>query len=236
MRKLFFTLFILFYNIISSQNTIEVIYKTSFNGSFLDKNNKEHNQLTGFNNGIENKISTLQFQLLINNQKSCFKSIPQMEKEGETTGEKMAKIVVGFENIYNVDLTSKKIIEDELFTDKRFKVDLGFDTYIWSFENEQKDINGYKCYLAKTKYGNLDVFAWYCPILPYSFGPLEFCNLPGLILELQKGNIIYQAEKIILNSKNKFEFDLSKFITISKEERLEYLEKQKEFFKNKFKD
>lgn len=229
-----FLFFLLFFQTLFSQSTIEVVYKSSFNGDFLSKENKDNPNLKTFNNGIENKISTLKFQLLINENKSLFKSIPEMEREGETTGEKMAKIVTGFENKYYTDLKLKKIIIDEVFADKNDKVDLGFDTYKWEFLNETKEINGYKCYLAKTKFAHLDVFAWYCPKLPYSFGPMEFSNLPGLVLELQKGNVIFQVEKITLDSKNKIDFDITKFQTITKEERDLYLKKQRESFGIKY--
>lgn len=235
MRNLFFILFfILFCQSVVSQNTIEIIYKTSFNGDFVSKENKESNHQKTFFNGIESKISTLQFQLIVSENKSLFKSIPEMEREGETTGEKMAKIVTEFENKYYTDLILKKNIIEELQDDKKIKVDLGFDHYKWEFLNETKEINGYKCYLAKTKFAHLDVFAWYCPKLPYSFGPMDFNNLPGLVLELQKGNIIFLAEKIIFDSKNKIDFDITKFQTITKEERDLYLKKQRESFGIKY--
>lgn len=229
-----FLFFLLFFQTLFSQKTIEVVYKSSFNGDFLSKENKDNPNLKTFNNGIENKISTLKFQLLINENKSLFKSIPEMERESETTGEKMAKIVTGFENKYYTDIKLKKIIIDEVFADKNDKVDLGFDTYKWEFLNETKEINGYKCYLAKTKFAHLDVFAWYCPKLPYSFGPMEFSNLPGLVLELQKGNVIFQVEKITLDSKNNMDFDITKFQTITKEQRDIYLKKQRESFNLKY--
>lgn len=234
MKVLFF---ILFFQSIVAQNTVEVLYKTSFNGDFLSKENKESKESIfkkNLFNGIESKISTLHFQLIVSENKSLFKSIPEMEKEGETTGEKMAKIVTEFDNKYYTDLKLKKIIIDELSIDKNNKVDLGFDSFKWEFLNETKEINGYKCYLAKTKYAHLDVFAWYCPKLPYSFGPMEFSNLPGLVLELQKGNVVFLAEKIIFDSKNKLDFDLTKFQTITKEERDIYLKKQRESYNLKF--
>ena len=234
MKVLFF---ILFFQSIVAQNTVEVLYKTSFNGDFLSKENKESKESIfqkNFFNGIESKISTLHFQLIVSENKSLFKSIPEMEKEGETTGEKMAKIVTEFDNKYYTDLKLKKIIIDELSIDRNNKVDLGFDSFKWEFLNDTKEINGYKCYLAKTKYAHLDVFAWYCPKLPYSFGPMEFSNLPGLVLELQKGNVIFLAEKIIFDSKSKLDFDLTKFQTITKEERDIYLKKQRESYNLKF--
>jgi GLPGLI family protein len=227
-------IFLLFFQILFSQKNIEVVYKTNFNGSFLSSENKKNDNLKNLNEGLEEKISTLEFQLLINDQKSLFKSIPEMEKDGETTGQKMAKIVVGYDNVYYTDLKVEKIIIEEPSLDTKNKVDLGFNTFKWEFLNETKEINGYKCYLAKTMFAHLTVFAWYCPQLPYSFGPMEFCNLPGLILELQKGNLIFQAEKIKFNSTINLDFDIKKIKTITKEERDILLKKQRESFKLKY--
>jgi GLPGLI family protein len=227
-------LFILLFQILFSQKNIEVIYKTNFNGSFLSIENKKNDNLKNLNQGLEEKISTLKFQLIINDQKSLFKSIPEMEKDGETTGQKMAKIVVGYENKYYTDLEFKKIIIQEPSLDTNNQVDLGFNTFKWEFLNETKEINGYRCYLAKTMFSHLPVYAWYCPKLPYSFGPMEFCKVPGLILELQKGNLIFQAEKIIFNSTIKLDFDIKKIKTITKEEREIILKNQRESIRLKY--
>jgi GLPGLI family protein len=49
----------------------------------------------------------------------------------------------------------------------------------------------------------IEILAWYCPKIPIPFGPKGYSNLPGLILELKIGPIIYLATKIKLNQKEK---------------------------------
>lgn len=81
----------------------------------------------------------------------------------------------------------------------------------WKLKNEKKIVNGFVCYKATgfKKVANLKgvynhpIIAWYCPKLPYSFGPLGFGNLPGLILELQIKKIVYGVEKISINTSDK---------------------------------
>lgn len=89
----------------------------------------------------------------------------------------------------------------------------------WRITNESKEINGYLCYKANfTKtYVNpkgtfrFPVVAWFCPELPYSFGPIGFCGLPGLIVQLKFRTATYSMKKInfdditdlILNKFNK---------------------------------
>ncbi len=87
-------------------------------------------------------------------------------------------------------------------------------------------IDNYLCYKAtytesytardgKTK--ERVITAWFCPELPYSFGPLEFNGLPGLILELEKNGNKVVAKSIIL-SKKETELKIPNKKTITKEQ------------------
>lgn len=88
----------------------------------------------------------------------------------------------------------------------------------WVLTNETKQIDNYLCYKATNEYTVVNpkgtfkfpVIAWYCPKLPYNFGPLGYGNLPGLILELQVRNVNYHLKKIDLNSDFDFDFDFLK--------------------------
>ncbi|RLD60552.1 MAG: GLPGLI family protein, partial [Bacteroidetes bacterium] len=60
----------------------------------------------------------------------------------------------------------------------------------WKLTNETKIILGYTCYKAthNREGGNpVIVTAWYCPEIPYQFGPKGYAGLPGLILEIVLG-------------------------------------------------
>ena len=75
--------------------------------------------------------------------------------------------------------------------------------------NESKEIEGFWCYKATStkvvvnRKGTFrfPIIAWYCPKIPFSFGPNGYGNLPGLILELQVRNVVYGVKKIDLNLK-----------------------------------
>jgi GLPGLI family protein len=78
----------------------------------------------------------------------------------------------------------------------------------WHFTNESKNIGAYKVFKAETQEVYNDntkqertrlVTAWYCPDLPYFFGPLGYFDLPGLILELHKSGHKFIAEEININ-------------------------------------
>jgi GLPGLI family protein len=84
------------------------------------------------------------------------------------------------------------------------------DNTKWVLSKESKKIQNYLCYKATTdvtvtnEVGTFKrtVIAWYCPKLPFSFGPKAFCGLPGLIMELQDRNIVIGVTKIELKTKS----------------------------------
>jgi GLPGLI family protein len=98
----------------------------------------------------------------------------------------------------------------------------------WVLHDETMLIDNYLCYKATNinridngsgKIFNHPVIAWYCPELPYSYGPNGYSNLPGLILQLQVRNVVFGAKKIDLKSNLDFDASfLKKAKTISLEE------------------
>lgn len=90
----------------------------------------------------------------------------------------------------------------------------------WEITSETKEIDGFQCYkaLGKKKTSYLDkkfeeeVIAWFCPKLPYSFGPTQYFGLPGLILEIQESKVVIGVKKIDLNRDVKINFDSNKKI------------------------
>ena len=78
-------------------------------------------------------------------------------------------------------------------------------------ENETKQIGAYLCYKATSEQVVVNskgtfkhpIVAWYCPNIPFNFGPKGYSGLPGLILELQIRNITWGVTKIELSKENK---------------------------------
>lgn len=78
----------------------------------------------------------------------------------------------------------------------------------WVLHNESKKINNYLCYKATQEVevftGNRTVknlvTAWYCPEIPFSYGPKGYSGLPGLIFELHDKNVSFGLESLQLNT------------------------------------
>lgn len=110
-------------------------------------------------------------------------------------------------------------------------------TQDWLLTNDQKEINGYICYKATNvnviKYGektfNHPVIAWYCPQIPYSYGPNGYSNLPGLILELQVRNVVFGVKKILLDTKENFKVKKQKMKILTEDEFENALDKFNDF-------
>lgn len=80
----------------------------------------------------------------------------------------------------------------------------------WKITKESKIVGNYLCYKATTIKEIHDtneiikekVIAWFCPSLPYSFGPKEYMGLPGLILELQEEHMDFIVKNVDLENKD----------------------------------
>ncbi len=135
-------------------------------------------------------------------------------------GEEGLSILIGYEELY-YNLKDKLLFSD--YGEFLIKTP---SNHNWNILSESKKIDNYLCYKAtytesytardgKTK--ERVITAWFCPELPYSFGPLEFNGLPGLILELEKNGNKVVAKTILLSDK-KIDLKIPNKKTITKEQ------------------
>ncbi|WP_271855080.1 GLPGLI family protein [Patiriisocius marinus] len=89
----------------------------------------------------------------------------------------------------------------------------------WKLEKETKNIGEYVCFKAtKTKTRNDRIYneekqeyedsekvilltVWYTPSIPVQHGPDDYYGLPGLVLEVNDGDLTILCSKIVLNPK-----------------------------------
>lgn len=154
-----------------------------------------------FLNFAKTGAKSVKFNLIFNNKESFFKKIDALENEYTSYAIAMSSA----DNIYFSNL-----LNDEIF----YQVDNHLGKYIisqkdtikWKITDETKQIDNYFCYKAvaqQTVINSKGVFkhpiiAWFCPSIPYGFGPKGYKGLPGLILELQVRHITWGATKIEL--------------------------------------
>lgn len=159
-------------------------------------------------------------ELKFNNTVSYFTKANLKKGDEFNLGEEGLSILIGYEELY-YNLKDKLLFSD--YGEFLIKTP---SNHNWNISSESKKIDNYLCYKAtytesytardgKTK--ERVITAWFCPELPYSFGPLEFNGLPGLILELEKYDNKVVAKSIIL-SKKEIELKIPNKKTITKEQ------------------
>ena len=125
--------------------------------------------------------------------------------------------------------TIYRLIDDKAMGKHIVTNDLNLE---WKLENEQKKISELICYKAtaklKSNNGNndffIDVVAWYCPQIPYSYAPKGYNGLPGVVLELHERNVIIAAKNIDFN-KEILNISKPKGKTITEKEYIELFQK-----------
>jgi len=83
----------------------------------------------------------------------------------------------------------------------------------WELKQDTKIIQGFLCYKAilrnkKTK--KITVEAWYAPKIPYQYGVMNYYDLPGVILEINKNTFTITAIKIEINPIEKISIEIPK--------------------------
>jgi GLPGLI family protein len=149
----------------------------------------------------------IKYKLVYKNTKSNYKLEGNLALDKDK-GYSMANLITGgIEEIYidskeNIKLKQIDFLGDHFIIQTNKKDE-------WKLTQEQKEIGDFVCFKAILQNSEkLEVIAWFTPKIPVNFGPKGYGNLPGLILELKIGPIVYYASKIELN--------LSEMIEINK--------------------
>jgi GLPGLI family protein len=198
-----------------SQKNIKgyVIYESSISGI------KRSNYITDKRKKIKKKnvIQTLdkvfgntkkiKSKLIFKNNEGVFKVTDVLSLDKNDLAQKINKIYAGNKKEYYYNNNSKTyLIKECEILGECFIFD---NTYLeWKLTQENKTINGYISYKATRSNG--EVIAWYTPSIPIGFGPKGEYGLPGLILELEIGKIIFKATKIVLNPKESIKIEKPK--------------------------
>lgn len=147
--------------------------------------------------------SEIEAELLFSNVEANYKTLENLENEGDRKDYVLKQGAGGNEFYYTSLATQKSSREDCSVLEKCFVIENVKP--IWELTQETKKIGNYVCHKAimtnsKSKKG--PTIAWYTNDIPSSFGPKNYYGLPGLILELKNPQVIFVAKKIQLNLKN----------------------------------
>jgi GLPGLI family protein len=155
------------------------------------------------------------FDLKIDTKGSSFEIKNKLSTDEKTLSDNLAFIFAKYPGI--IFSFKDSILKQSTLLGNRVFIKTEYSSG-WELKNESKLIDGYLCYKAAnvdrvengTRVFNHPIVAWYCPELPYIFGPIGYGNLPGLILQLQVRNVVYGVLKIDFASKELPDYDIIK--------------------------
>lgn len=232
--------FVLFTTLLSSQNSLEgkIFYTVSlkpFTEQQVDSlfkkektNIKSQQMVKEMFMNAKDVVTVLRFS---NNQSLC--QTKDIMKNDSKIGLNMTSMIAGSESIFYVDNTKKDYFK-QLSYNEFLRVNL--PKLKWTITQETKKIGEYLCYkavaLKKVRDGKplIKTIAWFTPLIPVSFGPIDYFGLPGLILEVSYNRVNIRATKIVLNPKEQIIINKptkGKRMSIN-----EYKEMSNNFFKN----
>ena len=127
---------------------------------------------------------------------------------GHSTGNMRIMMSVP-ENKVFIDLENKEILEQREFMTRMFLIKADMPEKKWKISGEQKTILDYPCIEAThTDTAGVTTKVWFTPSITVNSGPAKFCNLPGLVLEvnIDDGKKVYTAQSISLDPPDKKAF------------------------------
>ena len=202
------------------KSILALLIVINLNCSSSKKNLKENIVVNYKVNNISSKTttpkydpSTLDFELVYDNETSLFQIVNKLNNDDNTLDNKITKIIYGGNFIYYKNKYEKIKLFNVDNGNDIYNVVTNFEEYNWKINpNETKEISGYKCYKAtantERKYNGevqetFESFAWFTYEIPTSFGPRGLDGLPGLVLEGSfDGKIFFYATSITKSNIN----------------------------------
>lgn len=176
---------------------------------------------------INKEAKSHEFELKFNKSYSKFSLIEKVQIEEKNNVELIIKKLARSKYTSLFDFFIDKINNSVIFNYQDGSlVKKEFEILNWELTDESKTIGEYLCFKAlyKKEYTGRDgklktktIVAWYCPAIPFSYGPKEYYGLPGLIIELTEKGTTFYATNIELFETD-IKIDLPKGKTISQQE------------------
>lgn len=191
-------LFILSCKLGFTQDSARIIYEVRLHFNLENDYNALAEEMLLLTNEV---VQGFEFELLINNGKSIFrKTEPMIEDYSQIHLHRLALGYSGGDEIWYTekDNLEKLIYKNHLESPVLLTL---IEEVTWEISNESKRIGKHDAIKATTtrKRGNAveKIEAWFAPKLQYSYGPLGYNGLPGLILEMKNDRIVYKFKKLV---------------------------------------
>ncbi|MGC1206264.1 MAG: GLPGLI family protein [Flavobacteriaceae bacterium] len=165
-----------------------------------------------------------EYTLEFNRNESIYKRVEKLDRPSAPSSSGITiKISQGSDILYK-NIQENRYSNKTEISGKIFLIKDTLQSKKWQLVNETKYIGEYACfkavfeeeYTTKTiteddKFEDVTkqrtVTVWYTPQIPVSSGPEDYFGLPGLILEINDGEMTLICSKIVLNPKESFKIE-----------------------------
>ncbi len=172
-----------------------------------------------------------EFKLTFNGEEAIWKENVSLDKPQGPSSSGMSIVVSGIGGddyaLYQ-NVTEQKYTEQNDLMGKQFLVQDKLEKPEWKLEKETKNIGQYTCFKAtlteeveKRTFQKINgegeeeikkvtkvTTAWYTLDIPVQHGPESFWGLPGLILEVNDGEMSMMCTQVVINPKNGVSIDI----------------------------
>ncbi len=168
----------------------------------------EDAEYNAYRKKVNSSAEALKFQLEFNGKEGVFSLVDQLATDNDDLNARSAIYLLRGESVFYTDLSENIFIEQKDYYGEKLRFKKDISELKWEYTTETKKIGIYNCYKAiGVKYGSdkdykvteTPIIVWYCPELPYQFGPFEAVGLPGLVLEYSLAAFTCKVEDLQLS-------------------------------------
>lgn len=197
MKRLFTIISILFLQVLVAQNkSATVIYKISLNTDSLQKfSNIMIKEMIEQSDSVYAKLN-------FNSTASTY--MLDLDVSKGYIQPNLARIFGGSDGVFYYNRENQEFLHETFALE--FPLIISKKPVEWIIlNNETKMIDGHLCIKAIRKRAEVndnglakipELTAWFCPEIPFGFGPERFFGLPGLVLECNSNIVTFELEKI----------------------------------------
>tara|TARA_R100000935_G_scaffold38680_1_gene59993 strand:+ start:102429 stop:103295 length:867 start_codon:yes stop_codon:yes gene_type:complete len=158
-----------------------------------------------------------EYTLTFNRNESIYEEVESLNAPAPQASGGISIMISGGSDILYRNVTNNEYVNKTEISGKEFLIKDTLEIPEWTFEKETRNIGNYTCFKAtrsrevteKQMTNESDsvvevtklitTTAWYTLDIPVQHGPGEFWGLPGLILQLEEGDLTILCSKIVLN-------------------------------------
>jgi len=169
-----------------------------------------------------------EYTLTFNKNESIYEEVESLDAPAPKTAGGISIMVSGGNDVLYRNVATNEYVRQTEIMGKEFLVQDTLPTTEWKLEKETKNIGNYTCFKAthtrevteKTMTTESDSLmevtklktttVWYTLDVPVKHGPSEFHSLPGLVLQVEDGDLTILCSKIVLNPKEGIAIEVPK--------------------------